>query len=164
MSWVLNWHNWVSDIWNFLPPYVFVYGNPQSKKWVRVVSITAAVCVGEGEELVQHIGPTTNIPLTEESMASPQFNVPICWPCAPQIFGSIRAHETRHSCLPTLSLHCSISGREPLPWKAAAFLLTDSVLYKWHMNAFQAPGNVAVVIWYLWMSWVQVRPRLHDCH
>lgn len=35
-------------------------------------------------------------------------------------------------------------------------------MYKWHMNAFQAPGNVAVVIWYLWMSWVQVRARLHD--
>ena len=35
-------------------------------------------------------------------------------------------------------------------------------VFKRHMNAFQAPGNVAVVIWYLWRSRVQVRARLHD--
>lgn len=36
------------------------------------------------------------------------------------------------------------------------------MIKKWHINAFQAPRKMEVVIWYLWTSLVQVRPSLHD--
>lgn len=66
----------------------------------------------------------------EESVALQQFSALVSGlvpHCIFFNFASIHAHESQRSWLPTLSLHYSITGREPLAWKAAAFWLNDSV-------------------------------------